>query len=394
MAPEQLLPDRSQRSGVALCFSGGGYRATLFHLGALRRLNELGVLPQVTTFCSVSGGSILHAQLALGLPWPLTAPIPAEEWDKRMTEPIRRFTAQDIRTGSVLKRWLPWKWLDDAAGVENLAMRYERWFPGALADLPSAPRFIFCSTDLAFGVGWHMEPRTIGDYQAGYATTPKEWSLGRTVGASSCFPPVFNPLPVKLEPAAFSGGMASVQDRESAWKDLRINDGGTYDNLGLEPVWKDHAAILCSDGGGPFVVRPDTGLLGRIGRYIAIQYNQTVALRERWLIASYQRGDYAGAFWGAKSARASYGLSGGYSKDLARDVISQIRTDLDGFTDAEQCVLENHGYLLADAAIVKHASQLGPVAAPLQIPYPEWMDETRVRAALKDSRKLKILGHR
>jgi NTE family protein len=99
---------KAERVGIALALSGGGYRATLFHLGAVRRLNELGVLPQITTFCSVSGGSILNAQLATKLPWPLPAPVPASQWNTFITEPIRRFTAQDIRTGSILKRWLPW----------------------------------------------------------------------------------------------------------------------------------------------------------------------------------------------------------------------------------------------------------------------------------------------
>jgi NTE family protein len=32
---------------VAVCLSGGGFRAALFHLGALRRLHELGILQKV-----------------------------------------------------------------------------------------------------------------------------------------------------------------------------------------------------------------------------------------------------------------------------------------------------------------------------------------------------------
>ena len=55
------------RSGLALCLSGGGFRASLFHLGAVRRLNELGILSKVTTISSVSGGSILSAHLATTL---------------------------------------------------------------------------------------------------------------------------------------------------------------------------------------------------------------------------------------------------------------------------------------------------------------------------------------
>jgi len=39
-AAARYLPrPKSERRGVALCLSGGGFRAALFHLGALRRLN-------------------------------------------------------------------------------------------------------------------------------------------------------------------------------------------------------------------------------------------------------------------------------------------------------------------------------------------------------------------
>src|SRR3954453_15117338 len=56
----------TRRSGPALCLSGGGFRATIFHLGALRRLNELGALPRLEVITSVSGGSITNGMLATG----------------------------------------------------------------------------------------------------------------------------------------------------------------------------------------------------------------------------------------------------------------------------------------------------------------------------------------
>ena len=39
--------------GVGLAMSGGGYRATLFHLGSLWRLNELGWLPRIDEILSL-----------------------------------------------------------------------------------------------------------------------------------------------------------------------------------------------------------------------------------------------------------------------------------------------------------------------------------------------------
>ena len=51
------------RLGLAL--SGGGFRATLFHLGVVRFLRDAGLLREITDIASVSGGSILGAHLAL-----------------------------------------------------------------------------------------------------------------------------------------------------------------------------------------------------------------------------------------------------------------------------------------------------------------------------------------
>lgn len=51
--------------GIGLCLSGGGYRAMLFHLGALRRLNGAGLPPRLDRISSVSGGSITSGVLAM-----------------------------------------------------------------------------------------------------------------------------------------------------------------------------------------------------------------------------------------------------------------------------------------------------------------------------------------
>lgn len=47
---------RTLEDGTALCLSGGGYRAMLFHIGVLWRLNEIGWLPKLDRISSVSGG--------------------------------------------------------------------------------------------------------------------------------------------------------------------------------------------------------------------------------------------------------------------------------------------------------------------------------------------------
>ncbi|HXW69826.1 MAG TPA: patatin-like phospholipase family protein [Methylocella sp.] len=50
---------------IGLALSGGGFRATLFHLGVVRFLFEVDLLKPVKLVSAVSGGSILAAHLIL-----------------------------------------------------------------------------------------------------------------------------------------------------------------------------------------------------------------------------------------------------------------------------------------------------------------------------------------
>jgi len=83
---DQPLP-KTSRKGIGLCLSGGGFRASLFHMGALRRLNELGILNRrdFRTITSVSGGSITAAVLATALAKQekhRQGPLSTEDWDR------------------------------------------------------------------------------------------------------------------------------------------------------------------------------------------------------------------------------------------------------------------------------------------------------------------------
>jgi NTE family protein len=194
-------------------------------------------------------------------------------------------------------------------------------------------------------------------------------------------------------PQLAGGKVPQSVERDKCVRGLTLSDVGVYDNLGLEPVWKDHAVVLSSDGGAPFNIGSDTGLAWEVNRYMAIPENQALAVRKRWLMANFMSGIMEGTYWGVGGATSSYDISGGYSKELASKVIAGIRTDLDSFSDAEAAVLENHGYLLADAAVRRRIPTLMPAAIPtLAVPHPGWMDEGRVRSALKDSGHRSLLG--
>lgn len=391
---------RRARHGLAMCLSGGGFRAVLFHLGALRRLNELGILSTLDVISSVSGGSIVAAHLVTRIrTWPAPGSM-VMDWEERVARPLRRFVRHDLRTAAILRRFLPWNWFRTSAGVMALMARYARRLtPLTLGDLPERPRLVLCATDMATGVNWEFGRDRVGDYQVGYVTPPpRDWSLAHAVAASSCFPPVFNPLPIRLPAEAYRGGtLRSGPERDRVVSDLRLTDGGVYDNLALEPVWKACETVLVSDGGATLDVQADKGLFWRLGRYAGIIQEQGSALRKRWLISNFITGALSGTYWGIGSAVAKYDLAAdtGYSADLVDRVIAKVRTDLDAFSEAEVAVLENHGYLLAAAAIATHQPDLvREPAPPVAAPHPDWLDEERVRAALRNSHRRRIPGRR
>jgi len=381
---------QNKRQGIALCLSGGGFRAAIFHLGALRRLNELGILSQVNTITSVSGGSIISAYLAEKLqPWPTSGSV-LGDWDTKIALPFKDFVRKDICTIPFLKGLLPWNWFRPRVQVEALTNCYfDRLTKLNMSELPQNPNFIFCATDLVFGVNWEMSRDKIGDYQAGYISpTPSDFKVATAIAASSCFPPLFRPMPIPVDSDKLTGGGYTSSNRNMLVSKLRLTDGGVYDNMGFEPVCKSHKVVLVSDGGAPFEFKESITPIKQIQRYLEVVGKQSVSLRKRWLMLSYTKKIMEGTYWGISSSPYSYSLKFiGYPKDIAREYISRIRTDMNSFNDAEIAILENHGYLLAEAAIKEYMLHLIRISAPLLIPHSQWMDKDKVKSALKESHK-------
>lgn len=367
-----------RRRGTGLCLSGGGFRAALFHLGALRRLHELGILAKVDTISSVSGGSIVAAHLAT---W-IAANGQIREWESDIAAPFRAIASRNLRTRPLLMS------LIGRRSVEELASMYhEALTPLTLEELPPRPRFIFCATDLGGACNWVFERSQIGDWRVGYIKpAPHGFPLSLAVAASSCFPPLFQPWRPRLDPRAFrASGTTDNARHASLVRNLRLTDGGVYDNMALEPVWKSHQTVLVSDGGALVQLGRVGGGLTRVMRYAAITEHQSRALRKRWLVSSFVNGSLHGSYWGIGTEPAAENATPSYPVGLI-GAIAAIRTDLDAFSAAEQAVLENHGYLTA-------ARALGPAdAANLSIPFPEWMDEQRASIATAQSHRRKILG--
>lgn len=395
-AAEAAAQVSRRQEGIALCLSGGGYRAALFHLGVLRRLHELKLFPQVRAISSVSGGSIMAAFLANALlEGGSTLGQGFVDWQRQVSDPFHRLTARDIRTWPFLLN-LPWNWLFPTPRVRYLERLYRRLLTRRrLEELPA--EFILCATDLVFGASWEFARDRTGDWRAGYVTDAGQWPLARAVAASSAFPPIFGPVRLKVPADGWRGGDYRGPDRDRHRRRMALSDGGVYDNMGLEPVWKDYATVLVSDGGAPFEFTVGGNPIRRLLRYTAVVTYQTRALRLRALFSDWNSKRYAGTYMSLTSGVVPPGLVGepylGYSQELAREVLGRIRTDLDCFEEAETAVLENHGYYAAERALRRYLPAVIPVGATeARPPYPEWVDEEKVRRALRSSHRRVVLG--
>jgi NTE family protein len=401
------------RSGIALSLSGGGFRASLFHLGAVRRLHELGVLQQLNAISTVSGGSILAGQLVQSMhDKGRNGRLDFLNFQADVADPFRAVASRDLRTWPVLKN-LAWNWIAPGPLLKDLEERYRRRITTLnLEDLPITPRFIFCATDLTFGVNWEFARDRVGSYQAGYifdrsrSSGANDTAIAHAITASACFPPFFGPMPVGMPADAFRGGTYQAgksRKRRKVLEKLSLSDGGIYDNMGLEPVWIKAATVLVSDGGAPFDYAVGKPPFRTLLRYASVISKQTQSLRIRMLNGAWNAkpgcGAYDGTRWhlasgkSSKPQRNSPPSSVGYSEDFAKTRIAMIRTDLDSFSEGEMSILENHGYCNADYRLRRSVPQCVPRDAPAPVPpYPEWMDEKKAEDTLRVSDRRFVAG--
>lgn len=235
---------------VGLALSGGGLRATLFHLGALMRLRDLGWLPRIDSISSVSGGSIMAAILARGWRALEGRGFSADAFEELVTRPTLRFAGRHIDAFVIAAGLIPW-----VNPADLLARWFERDLTGGMrmADLPDRPLFILNAASLATGVSWRFSKPYMGDSRLGVVCDP-DLSLARATAASAAFPPFVAPLVLDLRERQLRRTKGADLFPDPRYQDLHdrvlLLDGGAYDNLGLEPVEGRCRIVLASDAGG------------------------------------------------------------------------------------------------------------------------------------------------
>ena len=356
---------------LGLALSGGGYRAALFGLGSLWRLNDLGLLGRLDRITSVSGGSILAGVLAQRWSSLTFANGTAGNFVAEVADRVQEFCTHTIDVSAGLRGILtPFR----SAG-KFLTGAYEKRLFGktTLDQLPPAapgtPKFTFYATNLQTGRSFRFRQDMIADYMLGVCTGEKV-PLAVAVAASSAFPPVFSPINVATDPANWKDG-GNIPDIDELRRKLVLADGGVYDNMGLEALVGKVDIVLASDAGAPFEIEndPHTDYVRMLGRVRDILIDQTRALRKRWLIEEFKAQRMRGAYWGIGTRIEDYQDAVSVFKDTTvTRALASVPTRLAKFEQATRQQLVNWGYVLCDAAVRVRAGLDAPKIAALPIP--------------------------
>ena len=360
---------------LGLALSGGGFRATLFGLGSLWRLNDTGLLRNLDRVTSVSGGSIVAGVLAhrwSKLRWDHDR---ATNFVQEVVEPVIEFCDKTIDIGAGLLGLItPFRTAGDF-----LANRYAKDLFGktAMKNLPDAklpgnPRFIFYATNLQTGRSFRFRQDMLADYMLG-TSSETDVPLAFAVAASSAFPPVFSPIELETDPASWTKGSEDLANMVMLREKIVLTDGGVYDNMGLESLVDNVDIVLVSDAGAPMEVDQDPygDYLMQLGRVRDILIDQTRALRKRWLITEFEADRKRGAYWGIGTSIESYGDATSPFQDttITNDLVS-VPTRLASFEPEIRGRLVNWGYALCDVALRRRAKLTIPTATAL--PLPQW----------------------
>ena len=283
--PEQ--PESRITDELAICLSGGGYRAMMFHLGVVWYLNDAGYLPRLDRISSVSGGSITAGVLATR--WSQLTFDPqgrASTFANAVVVPVRKMAGTTIDAGSVISGAL----IPGTTVGERIIKAYRSNLFGdaTLQDIPDRPKFIFGATNVQTGSLFRFTKAYLSDYRIGRVLSPRT-SVAAAVAASSAFPPILSPARLELKHSDWTDLQTGVCGVTPFTTKLVLTDAGVYDNLGIEPVWKRCSRVLVSDAGGRYQpeAEPHSDPVRHALRVQATTDNQVRSLRKRQVVGAF-----------------------------------------------------------------------------------------------------------
>ena len=292
---------------ICLVLSGGGFRATLFHLGVVRYLASKKLLSKVRIVSAVSGGSVLAGFLAVVWSELIDEDTDLDKFD-RLMQPLIELMQADVR-GRILRRLPLWgvAWLMPRfARTSQLQSLYQKHLETAcmlttdssenewkklakqvqrvlsmgrkdvdsvtstksalgpsglnLEDLPDPDktRFIFNASSLSDKELYSFSNKrvTLSNSISGAVFRNGKllddglfsFPIAKAMAASSAFPPLFPPVTLRSDEGTLGFGNRGYVNR--------LTDGGVIDNYGivhLAPIVAlfeiEHPLYIVSDAG-------------------------------------------------------------------------------------------------------------------------------------------------
>ncbi len=238
MSQETFNVDQS--TDIALCFSGGGYRAAAFHLGALQMLHELGMQDRIKYLSTASGGTIVAMKYVLEM-------IEGTEF-KLFADNFKKFLLDNNVIQKSFERLQDQK--NDVSLIRAAAGLYDKHLTGGLniqhlrekaIETDKYKDLIFNVTEFHTGGGFRFRVTKNRDLKFGSGTfnvkdeLQGDILLGDVVAASSCFPGAFEPIrfPEDFNLPDRQRAKFPFEGKNSDVRSIPMMDGGIFDNQGV-----------------------------------------------------------------------------------------------------------------------------------------------------------------
>jgi NTE family protein len=266
------------------------------------------------------------------------------------------------------------------------ALLAERWgVSGGVKDLPDQPAWWINTTCLETGKNWRFGKREMGDWQFGRHYDPSV-SLAEAVAASAAVPYVIGALRFRVpEDGWYRTDPATrrpLEKRAPPAPIVRLWDGGAYENLGLESIFKPQQGLLgcdflvCSDASGPLPTAGQSSPLNLLKGHLVsprlfdICSDQIRSLRARMFMRAVGDGSIKGALLRMGNSVRDIDLKAGrlregsvydlFQADQEVALAFQYPTDLKAIPENLFDSLARHGYELADATLTVYSPERFP----------------------------------
>lgn len=420
-----------------LAFSGGGFRAAFFCLGAYRRLVQLGLQDQVKMISTVSGGSITAAVIMKEL---RKGPFQdLHDFDTRVKKPMKEFGSTGFRNKVISHAILPprrpfWPVLPRSRFSSHAPVTLEKTLltkllidgekkNGLMVDqLPARPVWICNATNLHTLKRISFSRTKIRDEVFGDSRDVSGISIAQIVAASAAFPLLFDPVRLDVKDRSFD-------KTKKQYSFFRLTDGGVYDNLGSEEFLtktdeqlKNPVPYMIFDASArrkPWSSDKRVAWSDRQLRVLSVSMDQVAELRKKLIRSHDSNGvqlvnvetinenkwfqmEYWNHYFKVKGINRTLDLPS-YPDDYAdiERMLADVRTDLDKFSEIEMEMLMWAGALRADLGCKVLFSAEDFDELPAMIPrdevpdiadyYPGNLDLEAIRYGLKNSHKRMII---